>query len=126
MKPKNIQGIRKMGPTHQRSSNARIKSNVRSARLIYNKLIFITDSKTASSVAVDLADIAAIGQRHNDRIQELLHLDFPRDLKKADSLIARFEVDLLWENQRHLRSLKRELPKLLRSLNGYIRAGQKR
>jgi len=107
-----------------RKETARAKAHVRFATCIREKLTeaSLVSEDTASSIAVDFADIAAIGERHRALIDQLLRLRFPRDLRKLESLLIKAQVDLLWENDWHLKSLKHQLPKILRSLNKRLRS----
>jgi hypothetical protein len=101
-----------------RQETARIKANVRLASRIHEKIMEASLVKVdlASDIAVDFADIAAIGERHKEALDRFLRFQFPRDLGKLERLLVRVQADLLWENNWHLRSLKRGLPKLLDSL----------
>jgi len=105
-----------------------IKKNVRLANALRRKLeqASLGSIEILSEVAIDLADIATIGEKHKRRLKELLHLQLPQDLEKLDDLLAGFEVDLLWENEWHLKSLKRGLPKLVRNLNQHLAGARKR
>lgn len=107
--------------------DVRTRANVKLARLLREKIAeaSLGDSEMVSSVAVDLADIAAIGEKHRGRLRDLLRLHFPQDLDKLEDLLVGFDVDLLWENQWHLRSLKRKLPRLLANLNQRIRGDER-
>lgn len=55
-----------------------------------------------------------VGERHKKHIEALLRMEFPRDRTKFEKLLGKLEVDLLFENQWHLDSLKRGLPRLVR------------
>ena|SRR5260221_7438883 len=107
-----------------RKEAAQIKSNVQLSASIREKLTeaSLVGDDIASNIAVDFADIAAIGEKHRALIVQLLHLRFPRDLRKLESLLIKAQVDLLWENDWHLKSLKHQLPKILRSLNKRLRS----
>ncbi len=83
------------------------------------------DVDVVGCVAVDLADIAQIGDNHRVRLKKLLNMKFPRDLEKLEGLLIEFEVDLLVHNQWHLNSLKRRLPKVLKSVRQQSRSGTK-
>lgn len=72
----------------------------------------------ASGMAIDLTDILFIGERHKKHVQELLRFSFPRDKARFSTLLARdVEVDLLFENEYHLRSLKKLLPRFWKTLD---------
>ena len=81
----------------------------------------IVSKEIASSIAVDFADIATIGQKHRALLDQLLRLRFPRNLEQLEDLLISAQVDLLWENDWHLKSLKRNIPKMLRSLERRLR-----
>jgi hypothetical protein len=49
-------------------------------------------------------------------MKELLRLKFPRDKLKLEKLLGRLEANLLFENNWHLKSLRRRLPQLWKSL----------
>jgi hypothetical protein len=71
-----------------------------------------------SALAVDLADVSEIGIRHDKYLQQLLKMRFPEDLDKAETLLIHWiDVELLFHNQYHLKSLKRQLPKALREIS---------
>jgi hypothetical protein len=70
----------------------------------------------ASSIAIDLADICAIGEKHRKHVKELLSLSLPKGNDRLGTILARIEVNLLFENDYHLRSLKKVLPRLWKKL----------
>lgn len=118
----NIPKSRFSGRDH-RFRQSLVKANVQLAQVVRNKLSesSLGTPEELSSVAVDVADIVAIGERLRSKLRDLLKLRFPRDLEKLENLIVEFKIDLLWENQWHLNSLKQELPKLLRRLDRRLR-----
>jgi hypothetical protein len=71
-----------------------------------------------ASLAVDLGDIWAIGERFRAYLKQVQRMSFPRDGDKFGKLLARLEGDLLWETQYHLTSLERDLPKLHKDMKG--------
>ena len=78
--------------------------------------------QTIGNLAIDIGDLTSVGKAHSDHVDQLLAMSFPRDLAAFRKLLAQFEVNLLFENQWHLSSLKRLLPQLVkdayRSSNG--------
>jgi|SRR5579859_975579 len=65
-----------------------------------------------ASLAIDLHDLFVVAERHQNQIKELLRLKLPRDKGKFEKLLGRLEVNLLFESNWHLKSLKRRLPRL--------------
>ncbi|HXG20691.1 MAG TPA: hypothetical protein VNN62_16650 [Methylomirabilota bacterium] len=79
-----------------------------------------------SSIAVDLADLYTIGITHRRNLRRLVKLRGPQDSDELLDLLVKFDVSLLFEAQYHLRSLKRLLPRLEKSLTKKVRGKGKR
>jgi hypothetical protein len=98
-----------------------IRGTVRSARKLRRALEKACPNlpqKVINAMAIDLADISEIGAKHNEYLRWFLRMRFPEDLDRAEKLLINWiEVELLFHNQWHLSSLKREMPKLLRGLS---------
>jgi|SRR5579859_421061 len=92
---------------HQRRDALR---SVKLARKLYKVLSAAypgLPQKVRSSLAVDLSDIEEVGRKHRHFIKRLFSLRFPRDSEKAENLfIDWIDVELLFHNQWHLKSLK--------------------
>jgi hypothetical protein len=73
-----------------------------------------TPKEAVGELAVDIGDLASVGRAHRGHIAELLRMSFPKDRPAFCKLLAQFEVNLLFENQWHLSSLKRLLPRLVK------------
>lgn len=83
--------------------------------------------RITAGIAVDLADIQFVGERLRKNIRELLRLSFPRDKDRLYKTLAReIEVDLLFENNYHLRSLKKLLPEFWSTLDSRSRMNSAR
>ena len=67
-------------------------------------------------LAVDLADIRQVADKHRAMLRQIQSLQSPRDKDKLQKLLAQVEVNLLWHNQYHLSSLKRCIPRLVNDL----------
>ena len=116
----------RMRSNHGASRPARIKNhrdsvetgrNVRLVKEIYTQLRKASpgsSGQTAGKLAVDIGDLLSVGRNHRDHVMQLLQMKFPQDRERFLKLLARFEVNLLFENQWHLSSLKRLLPRLVR------------
>lgn len=78
--------------------------------------------QTVGEFAVDIGDLAYVGRAHWGHVNQLLRMRFPKDRAAFRKLLAQFDVNLLFENQWHLSSLRRLLPRLVkdayRSSNG--------
>ncbi|MGB2677759.1 MAG: hypothetical protein WAN12_11815 [Candidatus Acidiferrum sp.] len=70
--------------------------------------------RTIGELAVDIGDLISVGRAHWDHVNQLLKMSFPKDRTAFRKLLAQFDVNLLFENQWHLSSLKRLLPRLVR------------
>jgi hypothetical protein len=101
----------------------RVKSNVHLASRLRKQLMqaSLVSEGIASNIAVDFADIASVGERHRSLLAHLQRLRLPNDLNKLEDLLISAQINLLCENDWHLKSLKKNLPKLLRSLNRRLR-----
>lgn len=66
-----------------------------------------------SEIAIDLGDLVSVAQNHTSDVRRLLKMTFPKDQGEFQELLARLEVNLLFECEWHLKSLKRSLPKLV-------------
>jgi hypothetical protein len=73
-----------------------------------------SSGRTTGGLAVDIGDLLSVGRNHQDHVKQLLEMKFPQDRERFLKLLAGFEVNLLFENQWHLSSLKRLLPRLVR------------
>jgi hypothetical protein len=108
------------GRTRQAVGLKSVRRNIALARqltLFLQRACPACPEQLASSIAVDLADIWSIGERHRRSIRDLLRLRFPVNEDKLYSILAsRIEVDLLGENVYHLESLKRCLPEFWKKL----------
>ena len=92
---------------------ADIISNVKTATRLFHALSAISPkskTKVTSGLAVDLADLEHVGKRHRRVIRTLCRLRLPRDKKQVERALAQIEVNLLFEAQYHLSSIKRLLP----------------
>lgn len=85
---------------------------------------------TVAELAIDIGDLASVGKTHWEHVSQLLKMTFPTDRVAFRKLLAKFEVNLLFENQWHLSSLKRLLPRLVKDAyntsNGRLDARSRR
>jgi hypothetical protein len=112
----------------ERLSTMRTVRLARQLRQTFAKACPNLPKDVVSALAVDLADISEIGERHKEYLRQLLEMRFPEDLGKAETLLVHWiEVELLFHNQFHLKSLKRQLPKALRGISRELknRSGRK-
>lgn len=97
----------------------RTKQNVALAMKINKRLHLLfpeLSPETISASAIDLADIWKIGKSHDYYLQQFFKTSVTKNPDKFESLLITWiEVELLYHCQWHLRSLKRNLPKLLRA-----------
>ena len=101
----------------RKREKARIRRHVEFVRRIMKQLQAgspKSKSRLVGDLAIDLGDLVEVGDRHKAAIKTLLTSSFPRDHEKFLHLLAMFEVDLLFEADFHLNSLKRLLPRLVR------------
>ncbi len=107
-----------------------IRRNVTLARKLYHVLSLASprSSQTLiSNMAVDLADIWKIGESHRRDVKKLMRMRFPRDREQLRTLLIKdIDLNLLFENQYHLTSLKKCLPKLLKDMNESKHRSKKR
>ena len=80
----------------------------------------------ATDLAIDLGDLASVAQKHLAHVRELLRMTIPRDREKFQTLLAQFDVNLLFEGQWHLKDLKRLLPRIIRDVHAASEEGKKR
>jgi len=115
--------LRNLDPTFGAVASQRlIKRNVGLASRLFKRLKRWSPNSSdrlIAGVAVDLADIWMIGEGHKKQLKEILRLRFPKDRERMLSLLARLEVNLLFENQGHLTSLRELLPKLAKEVSGH-------
>ena len=71
-------------------------------------------ARLLGNLAIDLGDLVEVGEKHAIAIKTLLTLSFPKDQEKFLHLLAQFEMNLLFEADFHLKSLKRLLPRFVR------------
>jgi hypothetical protein len=94
-----------------------VRNNVRLARKLFDLLSRASPHSSGdlvSGLAVDLADLVHVGQKHLRFVQELLKMRLPRDRERlCSALVVNSEVNLFFENQYHLRSLQKGLPRFL-------------
>ena len=106
-----------------RSSNKRsrhdTKKHVALADKLRRRLLELAPScpaRVASAIAVDLADLSYVATKHSEHLKSLL---LPRGhFTKAGigKLMAQIDVNLLWEANYHIKSLRRNLPLLVKRL----------
>ncbi len=70
-----------------------------------------------ATIAIDLVDLAAVAARHQETVQGLLEL--PNDLReeRLRKLLANVDVDLLFEADFHMKSLKTYWPQFVEYLD---------
>jgi hypothetical protein len=91
-------------------------------RLLLQRACPNCPEELASGIAVDLTDIWSIGERHKKHIRDLLKLSLPREEDRLYEILAGgVEVDLLFENDYHLRSLRKLLPQFWKNLGSRSR-----
>lgn len=115
-----------MKPNHGLSRAAKLKSvtkcagvkaNVRLVNKIYSQLRKgspLSSGEITGQLAVDIGDLIYVGRNHQKHVKQLLKMRFPKDGEKFLRLLAQFDVNLLFESQHHLASMKRLLPRLIR------------
>ena len=97
-----------------------IKAHVRRAnelRLFLQAAAPKCPPQVVSAVAVDLADLTNVASRHQQHVKELLSLTIHRRKSRIGRLLAQIEVNLLFEANYHVRSLQKNLPRLVKHLN---------
>jgi hypothetical protein len=97
-----------------------IQKNVRRARELRELLQAVAPScpvEVASAVAVDLADLESVGSKHRRHVNKIVKLAGPRTNSQLADVLVEVEVNLLFEAQFHLSSLKTNLPNLVRAMN---------
>jgi hypothetical protein len=77
-----------------------------------------SSKQLTENFAIDLCDLVRVARWHRAHVNQLLKMRFPKDRRKFCKLLANIEVDLLFENQWHLTSMKRLLPRLVRDAYG--------
>lgn len=96
-----------------------IKAHVRRAhdlRLLLQRVAPKCPPQIVSVVAVDLADLTNVAAKHQRHVNELLSPTTRRRKSRIETLLARIEVNLLFEANYHVKSLRRNLPRLVRHL----------
>jgi len=96
-----------------------IRKNVelaRQIRIVLSRICPSLPQSVSSGIAVALADLWSVGIEHRKNLRRLVQLSGPKDAEKLDSLVAKFEVSLLFEADHHLKNLKKLIPKLLKVL----------
>lgn len=73
-------------------------------------------ARLVASVAVDFADLWAVGQNHTEWLRSIVKLRFPKDQDKLLDLLTEMEVNWLSEAANHVRSLEKDLPALIRQI----------
>jgi hypothetical protein len=74
--------------------------------------------RLTENFAIDLCDLVYVARMHQAHVNQLLKMRFPKDRTKFRKLLANIEVNLLFENQWHLTSIKRLLPRVVRNAYG--------
>jgi hypothetical protein len=98
-------------PRDSREESKLVVETYKSIRMALLKVLPSVDHKSATSAAVDLADLWAVAGNHRRNVRELLRLQ--RDDQDAlETLLANIEVDWLVEARNHITSLERELKRL--------------
>ena len=94
---------------------SRAKKNIRLVQEIKKQLEAASPTsakRLLASFSTDLGDLYFVAEAHQNQMKELLRLKFPRDKQKLEKLLGRLEANLLFENNWHLKSLRRSLPQL--------------
>jgi len=69
-----------------------------------------------ATLSIDLGDLYFVADTHQQQMKELFRMKFPRDKRKLKKLLGQLEANLLFENNWHLKSLKRRLPQFWKGL----------
>jgi len=107
-----------------RSSASKVgasREQVRLVNKIYQQLRKaspLSSGQTTGELAVDIGDLVSVGRKHHEDVKQLLKMRFPKDRERFLKLLGQFDVNLLFENQYHLSSVKRLLPRLVRDAYG--------
>jgi len=75
-----------------------------------------SSERLLADLAVDISDLVRVARMHQSHVKTLLGMKFPRDREKFCNVLALFDVNLLFENQFHVASMKRRLPRLVRDV----------
>ena len=97
----------------------KIKDNVRTAgklRELLQEIAPNCPTEVVSAVAVDLADLATVASEHRLHVKQILELAEPITKSQIEDILAKVKGNLLFEAQFHLDSLKKNLPKMTRSI----------
>lgn len=101
------------------TSQNKIKKHVALAGKLRRRLLELAPTcpvRVASDIAIDLADLSYVATKHREHVKSLL---LPRGhFTKAGvgKLLAQIDVNLLWEANYHIKSLRRNLPLLVKRL----------
>ncbi len=104
-------------PTRRVKKPREVLENVRLVNKICGQLRKASphsSGQMTGELAVDIGDLVFVGRNHQNHVNKLLKMRFPRDRERFLKLLAQFDVNLLFENQWHLTDMKRLLPRLVR------------
>lgn len=98
----------------------KLKKHVALAGKLRRRLLELAPTcpvRVASDIAIDLADLSYVATKHSEHVKSLL---LPRGhFTKAGvgKLLAQIDVNLLWEANYHIKSLRKNLPLLVKQLD---------
>jgi hypothetical protein len=98
------------------SNRRALQRNVRQAnalRLILQAAAPRCHPDVVSAIAVDLADLARVAAKHQQHVRKLLTSKRRSGLERV---LAQIDVNLLFEANYHVKSLRKNLPKLVNHL----------